>query len=1052
MKKLLQSLFILLLVATSALAQDRTVTGTVTAKEDGLPLPGVSVKVKGTTSGAQTAADGKFSIKVSGNTATLVFTYVGYGTQEVSVGTREVVNISLSTDSKLLGEVVVVAYGTAKKEAITGSIASLSATDLESRVTTNISNVFAGIAPGVQATASNGQPGTSSSIRIRGFGSYSASSSPLYVLDGAVYDGNIGDINPNDIESVSLLKDASSSALYGARAGNGVIIITTKKGKLGEPKFNVSLNQGFSQRGIPEYDRVGAMNYHEAYWKAIYHNRVYPASGTADLPAAAATYASANVGTQLVYNPFNIPTAQLVGTNGKLNPGASLLYNDFDWASYMQRTGKRTDLNSSLSGNNGKSDYFVSFGYLNDEGWVMKSDFERFSGRVNVNSQVKSWLKTGLNLTGTMSTGNNAYDAASGNASSFINPFQFTRGMGAIYPVRAYDANGNPVMDAASGQQWFDFGQHPGAVNRPGGASAGRHVVYETMLNDNIARRNALNARGYVEIKFLKDFTFKTNISTDLRNAFSTVFWNKTVGDGVTYAGYGSKASSFNRSYTFNQMLNYDKTFGKHTVSVLAAHENYDFESRTLDASKQGLILAGNTEFPNFVTPRSAGGAADMYKIESYFSRATYNYDDKYFLEGSVRRDASSRFAPESRWGTFYSTGASWVISKENFMQNVEWVNDLKAKVSYGEVGNDGLSSYYAYQAFYDLGWNNGAEPGILLSSASNPALQWESSNTLNAGVSFSLFNRRLTGEVEYFKRGSSNLLFSVPLPISGPVTSINQNIGAMYNKGLEVQLGGDIIRKQDFSWNILTNWTFLKNRITELPASNPVITSGTKRREVGKDLYSYWLRQWGGVDPADGAALYVFDSSLTPTDIRVLNNVAYTTNPSYAKYDYSGTAIPDLTGSVSNTFNYKNLSLSFLINYQIGGKFYDGEYAGLMGIATYGKALHKDVLNSWTTPGQITNIPRLDVGRSSFFNTTSNRWLIDASYVSFQNVSMAYKLPKSILSKLDIGSARVFIAGENLGMISKRKGMNPTEAYDGVNSTTYTPSRTISFGLNVTL
>ncbi|WP_411275298.1 SusC/RagA family TonB-linked outer membrane protein [Daejeonella sp.] len=1048
-KKLLSIFFACVLLVCAAFAQDKRITGKVTASEDGLPLPGVSVKVIGMPLGTQTDVNGIYSLAVPSTASSIEFSFIGYSNQTMVIGTRTVINATMSTDSRALSEIVVVAYGTAKREAITGSVATLNAAAIENRVVTNISNVLQGVAPGIQVGAANGQPGTSSAVRIRGFGSISASNSPLYVLDGSVYDGNIGDINASDIESVSLLKDASSSALYGARGANGVILINTKKGKIGETRINVNLNRGFSERGIPEYDRVGTLEYYPAIWQAVRNSLVYPRSGTPLTPAAAATRASNTTATSLVYNPFNVPGNQVVGVDGKLNPGASLLYNDFDWYKPIQRVGARNNADLSFSGNNGKSDFFVSLGYLDDKGFIEKSDFSRFNARINVNSQVKSWLKTGLNLAGNLSDGNLALDASTGNAASFINIFQFARGIGPIYPVRAYSTSGNPI-NTPTGAQFYDYGVHPGSVNRPGGASPGRNVVYETLLNDVINKRVAVNARTYAEIKFLKDFTFRPSVNIDLSQSNSNEFRNAIVGDGAGLNGSAARTNALTRSYTFNQVLSYNKSFGKHSVNALAGHENYDLEFTTNNSTKVNQILAGNTQFANFVTPQSSGGSQDQYRIESLFSKASYSFDEKYFVDASLRRDGSSRFSPQSRYGVFYSLGGSWSISKENFLKKAEWIDDLRLKASYGEVGNDALDSYYNYQAFYDLGFNNGAEPGILLSSAATPDLKWETINTLNIGTAFSFFKGRLTGELEAFNRGSRDLLFSVPQPLSDPITSIRKNIGTMTNKGIELQLGGDILRKKNFSWNILTNSSVVKNEITKLPAETPQITSGTKRYEVGQDIYQFYLRQYAGVDPSDGAALY-FPTETATTDLRTVNGQKLTTNFNNARFDYSGTAIPDLFGAVTNTFNYKNLQLSFLVNYQIGGKFYDGQYANLMGV-NFGSALHKDALNAWTETNTSSKHPRLDVTSTSFFTAQSTRWLIDASYLTFSNVNMSYRIPKKYLDRLDISGARLFTSGENLALFSKRKGLNPTESFAGVNSTSYTPSRTVTFGLSVNL
>ena len=1050
MKKLLQSLFILLFVAGTAMAQDRTITGTVTSSDDNLPIPGVSVKVKGTQRGAVTGANGKYTVSVPSGSTTLEFSFLGFVTASKTTS-GNVVNIALATDSKTLSDVVVVAYGTQKKEAIVGSVAKISTEDIEKRTVTNATMLLAGSTPGIATTSGNGQPGTSASIRLRGFGSFSAGNGPLVVLDGAQYDGSIGDINVNDIESLSILKDASSSALYGSRAANGVIIITTKRGKeMNKSQLNASVNQGFSARGTKEYDRLDAFQYYPAMWQAIKNNLQFTAS-PAQSEATASLNATNTVKGLLFYNPFNVADNAIVGTDGLINPVAALKYNDFDWFGAASRTGKRTDANLSYSGRNDKTDYFVSLGYLKDNGYVIKSDLRRFTGRINVNTQVKPWLKTGLNLSASFSDLNNAYDSSTDNASSIINIFQFTRNIGPIYPVHAYDATGNRIYNPITKEDWWDYGQHPGASPRPTGASNGRHVVYETMLNDNLAKRNNIGGRTYVEVKFLKDFTFTPAINIDIRNNVTSRYQNPLVGDGVTLLGYAYNYSNTIKSYTFNQILNYKKSFDKHNVSAILGHENYDYASSYFSGSKTGLVLQGNTEFANFITPYTAGGAKDSESIESYFSKATYNYDEKYFLEGSVRRDGSSRFSQDSRWGTFYSFGGSWNIIKESFLENEKWIDELRLKASYGEVGNNTLNSYYGYQALYDLGWSNGSEAGVLLSTLATPDLKWEISKTFNTGLAFSLFKKKLYGELEYFKRGSSQLIFAVPQPLSDPVTSKNANIGSMENRGWELQLGTDLIKTKDISWNVITNWTVFKNKITKMPAETPQIISGTKRREVGRDFYSFWLRQYAGVDPNDGSSLYVPADGTLPANIRTVDGVQYVTSQTYAKFDYSGSAIPDLMGSVSSTFGYKNFSFSFLLNYQIGGKFYDNVYQGLMSPA-YGSALHADAANSWSTTNKASQIPRLDIGNTTNINATSSRWLIDASYLSLTNVNLTYSLPKTWLNKIDVSNAKVFVTGENLGLSSKRSGLDPRQAFDGVNTTVYVPSRVLSFGINLSL
>lgn len=1051
MKKLLQSLFVLLFVAFNAMAQDRTINGTVTSTEDGIPLPGVSVKAVGAQTVAVTNSEGKYSIRISSSVQSLQFSYLGFTTKTINVTSSSIINVGLVNDAQSLSDVVVVAYGTQKKEALTGSVAQLSKADLEDRPLTNVNSALSGMAPGIQSTAGSGQPGSSGAIRIRGIGSINASSAPLYVVDGVPYDGSIANLNMNDVENVSVLKDASSSALYGSRAANGVVIITTSKGKKGKESLNLALSQGFSTRGIPEYDRVDAFQYYPLAWQAYRNSLVYPASGTGQTPAAAGTAASNAIKGLLGYNPFNVADNAIVGADGSINPNAALKYNDFDWTEPLERLGKRTDVNLNYSGGNEKSDYFASFGYLNDKGYVVRSDYSRYTGRVNVNTTPLSWFKTGLNLSANITKSNQA----STGASSYNNIFFFARNIGPIYPVYEHNANGDFVLDA-NGNKVYDLGAVRGA-----GGSPGRHVIQETLLNSDLFRRNVISARTYGEVRFLKDFTFTPTISVDVTNNDASTYDNKIVGDGAP-GGRATKNAATQTSYTFNQILKYAKTFSKNNIEVLAGHENYNFKYDYLTGSRNTQVLDGNTELGNFTTTSNLNSYLNRYTIESYLSQVNYNYDGKYFLNGSFRADGSSKFSTETRWGNFFSVGGAWLITAEKFMENLSAINYLKLRASYGSVGNDrildadGNETYYNYQSFYNLNNNNAAEPGLLLNSLPTPNLQWETNYSSDIALEFALFNNRLRGTVEAFDRRSSNLLFNVPLPVSAGVATISRNVGTMYNRGFEIQLGGDIIKKKDFNWDATLNWSLTRNKITQMPPEQPGIISGTKKLEVGHSIYDYYTRIWAGIDPTDGLSLYVRDPKIAvsnPSQTRVINGVDYTTNQSNALLDYTGdTAIPDFYGSFNNNIRYKNFQFSFLVNYSVGGKVYDSAYASLMSYSSsnYGSALHVDALNAWKNPGDNTNVPRLDVVASNNNNVASSRWLIDASYLSLRTATLSYTLPKEWVSKVDMKNARIYVSGENLFLLSKRKGMDPSYAYTGVTSNNYSPTRTVSIGLNV--
>ena len=1044
MRKLILVLSVILCFVLNAVAQERTISGKVT-NDKNVAVEGVSVTSLDGKYGTQTDKDGNYTLKVPSSVRAVYFSYINFLSVQKSVSNTATVNVQLKSSDKSLDEVVVVAYGTQKKEAITGAVSRIGAEQLEQRLTTNISQALAGAAPGIAATTGNGQPGSAAALRIRGFGSVNASSAPLYVVDGFPYGGDISDINTNDIESITLLKDASSTALYGARAANGVVVITTKKGRTVKPEIRLFANYGLSSRGIQEYETVGTFDYYPLMWQALKNGLVYPVTGVGQTDAVASTNASNTIATQLIYNPFNVPNNQVVGVDGKMNPSAQLLYNDFNWFNGIERIGPRKEVGFSVSSKANKSDYTFSLNYLKDEGFVIRSDFQRVNGRVAVNSQINSWLKAGVNVTANFVNSN---QAAGDGSNTFINPFVFARGIAPIYPVRAYTTAGAPVLDAF-GTQWYDFGIHPGAINRPTGGSPGRHILYESLLNENVQKRNSIIARTNLEIKLAPGLTYTPNVGIDIINQRNNTFQNKIVGDGVTSGGYASVSSNEFRTFSVNNLINYTKRFGKHEITALAGHEIQKTDDQFFSGSRRGINLDGNIQLANFVVLNGVDGSINRLRREAYLSRLNYGYSKKYYLDLSYRRDASSRFSPDSRWGDFYSVGASWILNKEKFLQNASWIDNLKLRASYGTVGNDALDTYFEYQALYSLGYNNAGEPGAIASKLTNPKLTWEVNKTANIGLEFGFLNR-ISGTLEYFDRGSSDLLFDVPLGLSSIITTITQNIGSMSNRGVEAQLNVDVVKKRDFVWDVQLNITSLKNIITKLPNSLP-ITQGTKRLEEGRDIFAFYLRKWYGVDPADGAGLFrALPGTPLGATVRVTpKGDTVTTNPNLAALGYSGSSIPKFFGSFTNTFTYKNFSLSFLVNYQVGGKFYDGNYAGLMGTA-YGRTLHVDNLGAWKKPGDIATIPRLDINQTANFNSQSDRWLIDASYLNIRNVTFTYKLPSAQAEKLGLTQARFFVGGENLQIFSKRKGLNPAESFNGTNSAVYTPNRLINMGVNV--
>lgn len=1039
MRKLLQSLFILMFVSFTALAQERTITGTVTAKEDGLPLPGVGVKIKGATGGVATTENGKFSINAGAN-ATLVFTSIGYLTTEVAIGNRSVVDVQMLLDAKALDEVIIqVPYGTVKKSAFTGAESTVNAGTLAKTQVTSLQKALEGQIAGIVATNGGGQPGSGASILVRGVGSVNASSSPLYVVNGAPYNGSIASLSMDDIESVTVLKDAAASSLYGSRAANGVVMIQTKSGKRGETQITVNARTGLMNRGIPQYDFVNQQEYYEMMWEAT-RNRLVNASG--QTPAVAGANASDVITgpNGLVYNAYNVPGKQLIDpVTGKLNPNAQLLWND-SWNDVLFQTARRQDYNFNISGASDKTDFFLSAGYVNEEGVTKFTDYERFTTRLNLNTQARTWLKAGVSLDGSLSEQRNNVNG--GTATT--NPFYYSTMMGPIYPVYQRTASGDYIVDPTTGKNTLDWGKASQMGLRPYGPNS--NLLGSLDLDDRSTRPVNVNALTYVEATILKDFKFRPSISTTFYDANTTTFQNSLFGDADNVSGRSTKSNNRQLTYTLSQVLSYNKKFGEHTVTALAGHENFFFRQNVVSATRTGFPFPGSSELASAAVAEASTSYQNDHAIEGYFTQASYDYQDKYYLSGSFRADGSSRFSQDARWGNFYSVGAAWRLSQEAFLKGSNWINELKLRASYGELGNESLGTYYAYQALYSLGWNNVNFPGATVSTLPNLDLRWEKNVTANIGVDFALFNNRLQGSVEVYDKLTSDMLFDVPLAISTGITSITTNIGTLRNRGADVTLGYNAFRGDKFGWRVDLNLTHFKNKFVKLPQEE--IISGTKKFMVGKSIYEWWIRDFAGVDPANGDALYYKDVLGTdglPTGERTTTN-----NITQGSFYYKGTALADLTGGLTNSFRYGNFDLSFMFTFQLGGKYYDGNYASLMHPGAYGTNWHKDILNRWTTPGQITDVPRVQNALSTQAGTSS-RYLFDATYLNLKNVTFGYRLPTKWATAAGIRGAKLFTNIDNAYLWTKgRKGMDPQRSLAGNSDFTYPISRTFTFGLNV--
>jgi len=1078
-------IFLCVLFSAPLFAQTKTVTGRV-SDSLGNPLSNVSVQVRNERGGVRTDERGSFTIPVPLSNPTLVISYVGYEEQRVNVGNQESITVTLTPTRQNLQEVVVVAYGTQRRESMTGSVNRIDGSKIAERPVTNVVSALAGAAPGLQANAGSGQPGTAPAIRIRGFGSINASNDPLFVVDGVPYAGNIANINVDDVESITLLKDAASTAIYGARAANGVVMITTKKGKRGRPQINVRVSRGFSSRAIPEYDRVNAYDYYPLMWEALRNSLAYRTTNPVPMAQANQTASGLVAGQNgvkdvLAYNPFNVAATDIVRPDGTLNPSAQLIYRneDLDWEKAISRTGIRDDYNVNYGGASERSDYFFSLGYLKDRGYTIKTDYERYTGRVNMNTQLASWFRTGINLNGTFVKSNFANDptAALTSSTAFVNPFFFSRGIGPIYPIYAQQqGTGNYILDA-NGAKQYDLGNLSalGLPVRPGGGYGGRHIVAETLFNENFFNSNVWSARTFGEVSFLRHFKFTANAAVDVINRSEVSYQNKIVGDGAP-AGNLTKENNVTTTTNFNQLLNFSKGFGVHTVEALVGHESYNFKDDNNSATRSNQIVDNIYELINFTTTTGLTSYLDRYRVEGYFSRANYSYAGKYLFSFSYRRDGSSRFSRDARWGNFYSVSAAWRLDREKFIESLTWINSLKLRTSYGETGNDNVRAqvfpfsalYYPSQPLYGLGWNNGTTPGIIrgnyadpssavpgnVGSLGNPVLTWETNKSFDVGLEFGLFKNRLSGTVEFFNRQSDNLLFEVPLPVSSGVQSQIRNVGSMYNRGWEASITGEVLRKKDFSWSMTVNATTFENRITRLPQSEiiPNETPQTKKLMVGHSIYDYWLRDYQGIDPTDGSVLYrAATYNASNSRIRGKDDTV-TINQNNALFAYHGSAIPDVFGSVMTSVRFKFFELSALASYQFGGKVYDATYQALMSSGNYGGAAHTDLLKRWKAPGDITTVPRMDAGQTAAFNAVSSRWLVDASNLYLRNVTLSVTLPQGLIQRARIQNARFYVSGENLALFSKRKGLNVEQNFAGVTSNVYNPARIITVGLNLSL
>ena len=1066
-----------------ATAQTATITGKVYSEADGEPVFGASVFVVGTSVGAGTDMDGNFTIEnVPATATTLRVSYVGMTTQEVKILRDKPMKVVLVEDGLALDEVMVVAYGTAKKSAFTGSAAVVKSEEIGKIQTSNAANALTGKMAGVQLTNASGQPGASSpTIRVRGISSINAGNTPLVILDGAPYDGDLNNINTQDIESMTVLKDAASNALYGARGANGVIMITTKKGQSGSARVTFDAKWGSNQRATQDYNYIKSpAQYYETYYGAL---NSYLVNEKGYSPAQA--HAEANelmVGSSsygLGLNVYTLPEGQyLIGTDGKLNPNATLgrklTYKGQDyWMQPDDYMGEaydnsfRQEYNLNVTAGNDKSSFYASLNYLDNEGITANSDYERLAARLKADYKVKNWLKVGANMAYTHFESNSLGEDGASNSSGNI--FAYATQVAPIYPLYIRDGKGNIILDD-NGFKRYDYGDGKNAgFERP--FLSGGNPYSSNQLDVNNAEGNAFNANGFGEVTFLKNFKFLWTSGVNIDETRSTGTTNPYYGSYASSNGMVDKYHTRTMSWNHQQLLTWEQSFSNHNFNVMAGHEYYRNKYFYLYAGKSNQFDPTNTELAGAITDKSGNSYITDYNTEGYFGRFMYDYDGRYHVSGSYRRDASSRFHPDNRWGDFWSASAAWVLSKERWF-TASWVNLLKVKASYGEQGNDQIGNY-RYTSVYDI-VNAGGRPAAVPSTLGNKNITWETQGNFNAGVDFELFRGRLGGTVEYFKRKTSDMLFSFPLPPSYGYTSYYANVGDMANTGVEVELRATPVKAKNFEWNINLNLTSYKNEITYLPEERKTYeidgkegwTSGSYFYGEGCSLYTFHMKQFAGVEEGTGKSMWWKNTLADRVDAEgnkvldengnVIKDIVgreTTTSYSDASYYLCGTALPDVYGGFGTSLTWGGFDFSIDFSYQIGGQVYDGDYASLMASPTStsrGSNFHADILKSWTSENN-SSIPRMQFD-DTYSASTSDRFLTDASYLSLNNINLGYTLPKLATKKIGVERLRFYVAADNIWVWSKRQGLDPRQSISGSSTGSYyAPIRTISGGVTLT-
>ena len=1069
--------------AIAAVAQNISVSGTV-KDEAGDPIVGANVVLEGSsTVYALTDISGAFKLSVPKN-GSLVISCMGYAEQIVPINGQTVLNVVLQDDSQVLEETIVVAFGTTTKEAFTGSAKVVNSEKLEKAQVTAVTNALAGQVAGVQLLSSNGAPGAKSTIRIRGISSISAGNDPLIIVDGAPFGGDLDNINPADVESMTVLKDAASNALYGARGANGVIMITTKRAKQADAVVTFDGKIGVNTKALKDYVTFrNPAAYYEMHYKSLYN---YYVAEKGDSPAMANRHANEVITGKaadggLGYLVYNVPAGQyLIGANGKLNPNATLgnivnykgedylLYPD-NWSDYAYRNGVRQEYNLTVAAGTSKSSFYAAIGYLNNQGITQASDMQRMTARLKADYQAKNWLKVGANIGLAHFNFNNLDN--NGESNSTGNIWAYTSQLAPIYPLWVRNADGSIKVDA-NGIKMMDYGakENAGLTRTYFGDS---NALQDSFLNTNNAEGNSVSANAFADIDILPELKLTINGTGYVDETRGNYVYNPYYGQFNSTGGTVSVSHSRYISYNLQQILNWNHTFAdRYHLGVMAGHEYYDSKSYSLSASKSQMFDQSIKELSGAVVDgKSSSSSMGEYNNEGYFTRVQFDDNNTLFLSGSIRRDASSRFAPENRWGTFWSLGAAWILTKEDWFQSSVF-DEFKVKASIGSQGNDNIGSY-RYTNTYDLA-NFNDMPSTLFSSKGNRDITWETNTNFNAGIEFGLLGR-ITGSIDYFSRKTTDMLFSFPVAASLGYTSYYANVGDMKNNGIEVDLGVNIINSRNFRWDVNGNLTWFKNKITMLDPQKKT----TKGRDldgnivegyssgsffIGENipLYSWYIKEYAGVNPDTGESLWYkikWQQDDAGKDIydangeRIWEGVETTNDWSKADYFINHKeGLAPVYGGFGTSFEFFGFDLSANFSYQIGGTRYDSQYAAFMRPAAgnnIGFNYHVDLLKSWTAENPSADIPRFQYG-DKYTGSTSTRFFTKGHYLNIENINFGYTFPAKWTNKINISALRLYVAAENLGYWSLRTGFDPRQGYGASDASSYSPMRTISGGVTI--